>query len=200
MRKIVFRGKSVEDGAWIRGHFVEMEGLPCIFINGMAVRVAPETVGQWTGLYDRNGKEIFEGDIVRDVSCSFPALYEVLFKDGCFGLMEYYRWIATDGETGVDEIYHAFYDNDREERYETERRFEVIGNLWNNPELYEGGILKDAMNEEKKYRRQLEREIETMFERVRRKAWEVMGSAKCDCEIDSDEDDVGLPKIFNGHS
>lgn len=138
MRKIVFRGKTVDGGAWIRGHFVEMEGLPCIFINGTAVRVIPETVGQWTGLYDRNGREIFEGDIVRDDSYGFSTWYEVTFKDGCFGFVERIEWLATDGDTGVDELYWAFYDNEREEiTRNIEKYFKIVGNLWDNEELLE---------------------------------------------------------------
>lgn len=138
MREIVFRGKTLDGGAWIRGHFVEIEGLPCIFINGTAVRVIPETVGQFTGLRDRNGREIFEGDIVGEDQWKrgiFDSMYEVVFRDGYFGTIEYSEWLATDGETGIDEIYHAFYDNEREERFETERRVEVIGNVYETPEL-----------------------------------------------------------------
>lgn len=47
--------------------------------------------------------------------------------------------------------------------------------------------------------KQLEDEIEALFERVRKNAWKVMGTARLDCEIDSDDEDVGLPKIFNGN-
>lgn len=141
MREILFRGKTLDGGTWIRGYFVEMEGLPCIFVNGGAVRVVPETVGQFTGLRDRNGLEIFEGDIVMRDCGGYSVSCGVTFKDGCFGLMTSYAWTSLDGETGVDEVYHAFYDNDREEAFDSKRRLEVVGNIYDVPELLEDNLL-----------------------------------------------------------
>lgn len=136
MREILFRGKRVDNGEWVYGfyenipehHIVKLSGKDCIVSinNGLLMEVIPETVGEYTGLTDENGKRIFEGDIVR---------YRP--EDWCepqYSVVEYcadkWNYPAFD----LDD--HCYEGNGLQCAHE-EGRCEVIGNIHDNPELLE---------------------------------------------------------------
>ena len=140
MREILFRGRSPRSRQWHEGELFNATGkippyLPMILETSETGRcdafdVDPDTVGQFTGLTDKNGKKIFEGDIVHILgnqnvddwkSVDYTAL--IAFLDGGF--------CAIDGT--IEE--HAF------RRYALARldfSLEVIGNIHDNPELLGG--------------------------------------------------------------
>ena len=131
MREILFRGKRADNGEWVEGDVlqtryhsghIEYQIMPQTPISS-AYPILPETIGQYTGLTDKNGKRIFEGDIVHCVSKLDSADMVVIFECGQFRMVlaEKYHEYQTNA---------GYYDINCFEK-------EVIGNIHDNPELLE---------------------------------------------------------------
>lgn len=89
-RQIKFRGKRVDNGEWVYGgiqiQHPHLQDHYIIDSDGYRQRVIPETVGQFTGLFDKDGKDVWEGDLVSfSGSKDIPPL-KVVFRNGAFGL------------------------------------------------------------------------------------------------------------------
>ena len=147
MREILFRGKRVDNGEWVIGdgiHYPKSQNWKgTCWIDGMHerandwVQVIPETVGQYTGLTDKNGTKIFEGDILkgfrypffREEDAAYNYFAEVVWFDNspAFGLLTF-----KNPESTVRGISHG--NADYMEDFDSEM-WEVIGNIHDYPEL-----------------------------------------------------------------
>lgn len=142
MREILFRGKSVNGIGWVEGslrittiqpaddapfeHY-EIEDTTCgvfpnDFMSGICETVDPNTVGQYTGLTDKKGKKIFEGDVCRVTRLCVLAYGKITFENGCY-------WFVDDGPGGMLRLCDAKMNG---------FQIEVIGNIHDNPELLGG--------------------------------------------------------------
>ncbi len=126
-RTIKFRGKNIYSEDWLYGSLVKIEKDRYAVIpplNNIEIgksigmyEVYPETVGQFTGLLDKNGKEIYEGDILFMGNDGYENIYnKVGIKDGCFGYI---------GEYSGELLPFCNYNVTEE----------VVGNIYDNPYL-----------------------------------------------------------------
>lgn len=126
MREYLFRGKMIANGEWSEGNLLVTKRGCCITpdatVLGSYGAVEPETVGQYTGLTDKNGTKIFEGDIVDFAERPDNGDYGAVIYD------------ADETEFGID--YGSTYLGLG--RHYHSRDIEVIGNIYDNPELMKG--------------------------------------------------------------
>ena len=136
-RDILFRGKRADNGEWIYGYYATQSNHACFecelkyesFIlkdefmdwglGGLAeYKVIPETVGQFTGMYDKLNNKIFEGDIVRCLSLEYGYVNKEVYY-----VESKAKFVLRN--CGTDYDFEEYID------------VEVIGNIYNNPKLLE---------------------------------------------------------------
>lgn len=149
MREILFRGKRVDNGEWISRSILSFDDGGKVILSSTAkvfkehgttticcnecYDVYPETVGQYTGLTDKNGVKIFEGDIVKEYKSKDKVKGVVKFGEYQSGINKY----ADDLGFYVEWTTENFLI--RELGYWCRKNMlEVIGNIHDNPELLEG--------------------------------------------------------------
>lgn len=133
MRTIKFRGKDIKTGKWLYGNIQ----VPAKTFNEFFMwdyehnqkEVNPDTVGQFTGLLDNNGKEIYEGDIMRipETETNIEIIGVVEFNRGSYVVRSFLSGTCSSLAWAV------------RERQSGERRGVVIGNIHDNPEMRKGG-------------------------------------------------------------
>lgn len=144
-REIKFRGQRVGTKEWIYGYYYtdtafngfsenKEELWTKSFIRKekgtfdglfLAVEVITESVGQFTGLLDKNGKEIYEGDVVKDIE--FIGTYTITFELGCFGLKGNNDSLGATGKRNSN--FHKM------GKFTQGEKIQIIGNIYENPEL-----------------------------------------------------------------
>lgn len=169
MRTIKFRGKDIMDDHWVFGDLHVLCDRPHIHTYPSAYPYAgrrsfvdPATVGQFTGLFDKDGKEIYEGDIIKwleighsdhdvleppeDYIREYMDVVEFLGGTFCVGREEApslipVEFLTKEYQTNEDDMFKWVYNMDEYPNITIDDMYicEVIGNIHDNPELLEKG-------------------------------------------------------------
>lgn len=136
MREILFRGKRIDNVEWVEGFYIHKYDPVLDIVYAFIVtqhekesfvtwhKVDPASVGQYTGLTDKNGKRIFEGDICRNT------------KTGEIVSVKWHGTMAGFVWSRRKEKSHLY---DWGELFRAYDKYEVVGTVHDNPELLEGG-------------------------------------------------------------
>lgn len=137
-REILFRAKRVDNGEWIEGlpsygsvygDITEIETR-----SGGFIEIVPDTICQYTGLTDRDGREIFEGDIVKGVAYSTDFIGYIVWIDSISGFgVRYFNKHREPTAWENSSILKAI----QMWKHPNEFQAEIIGNIFDNPELLE---------------------------------------------------------------
>lgn len=122
MREIKFRGKSLNTNMWVYGDFRQDKISKKAYIE---YEVDQSTIGQYTGLKDKDGKEIYDGDILADNECAIGAV-EIIPRNGVVIKRRL-------GATFSIALRSFTYDSDFDIGQLSELK--IIGNVYDNPEL-----------------------------------------------------------------
>lgn len=140
MRKILFKAKRIDNGEWLEGLVTKIENTFCLireYGSNISYECDVNTLCQYTGLTDKNGQKIWENDVVRyqfdTDDCIFPnkdtkkRVGKIFFSD--------FRasFSVAMGRNGSKAI-----NNDLFKYVQNGNRVEVIGNIFDNPELLKG--------------------------------------------------------------
>ena len=162
MRDYLFRGKRKDNGEWVTGFYVHYDDTKdnhkddCDYIVGIHTgehfpffEVIPETVGQYTGLTDKNGVKIFEGDVFKFNDEAWESYYTACGTEYDSCEVKNYGVIGFDEDRSCfDFVQYKFNENsveaDLHENHDIEfadfiSEFEIIGNIHDNPALLKGG-------------------------------------------------------------
>lgn len=128
--RYLFRGKRIDNGEWVVGHFYEFMGKSYIFeppftSKDLTYEVDPSTICQCTGLKDKNGKLIWENDVV--------AYWDTYSTESGYAEADCIGKVVWDAETISFQVTNRL----SAESYEVLDECSVIGNKFDNPELLE---------------------------------------------------------------
>lgn len=122
-REILFRGQRLDNDEWAYGDLLHLPNGDVVILSDKGyTKVKPATVGQFTGLTDKNGNKIFEGNIVKVTT-------------GIEGYKSTYHSAIQEVKYNADSGVAVFYPFDNSDMVEVE----VIGNIYDNPELLYNG-------------------------------------------------------------
>lgn len=140
MREIMFRGKRLDNGEWVEGTYLHLNVGKDYICDGTVwigtlqpckIEVDPETVGQYTGLTDKNGVKIFEGDIVEVVTLDTNEVRRTAIG---IGMCE-----ETGDDVPVMGVYCDYFEKPYVFPADKGEYVEIIGNIHDNPELLKEG-------------------------------------------------------------